>query len=50
MKLSEKIKSLRKGAGLSQEEFCASPELISPESKDIIELNGIKSELTLVFD
>lgn len=92
MKLSEKIKSLRKGAGLSQEEFggkadsfsgkvslnqigavsamyipagktvstkargvrtriiCASQELISPESKDLIELNGIKSELTLIFE
>jgi len=116
MKLSEKIKSLRKGAGLSQEEFggkaeevvlsdiagnteldinsdvlikadsfsgkvslnqigavsamyipagktvstkargvrtriiCASQELISPESKDLIELNGIESELTLIFE
>ena len=30
--------------------ICDRPELISPDSKDLIELNGIKSELTLVFD
>ena len=30
--------------------ICANQELISPESKDLIELNGIKSELTLVFE
>ena len=116
MKLSEKIKSLRKGAGLSQEEFggkageiflseikggteldvnsdviikaesfsgevslnqvgavsslhipsgkavatrtkgirtrilCEHPELLSADATDVIELNGIKSELTIVFD
>ena len=30
--------------------ICDRQELISPDSKDLIELNGIKSELTLVFD
>ena len=30
--------------------ICDRPELISPDSKDLIELNGIKSELTLVFE
>lgn len=30
--------------------ICARQDLISPESKDLIELNGIKSELTLVFE
>ena len=36
--------------GIRTRIICASPELISPDSKDIIELNGIKSELTIVFD
>ena len=30
--------------------FCDRMELINPDAEDIIELNGIKSELTLVFD
>ena len=36
--------------GIRTRIICARQELISPESKDLIELNGIKSELTLVFD
>ena len=36
--------------GIRTRIICDHPELISPDSKDLIELNGIKSELTLVFD
>ena len=30
--------------------LCDRPELIAPDAADLVELNGIKSELTLVFD
>lgn len=36
--------------GIRTRIICDRQELISPDSKDLIELNGIKSELTLVFD
>ena len=39
-----------KARGVRTRIICASQELISPESKDLIELNGIKSELTLIFE
>lgn len=36
--------------GIRTRIICEHPELISPDATDIIELNGIKSELTIVFD
>ena len=36
--------------GIRTRIICERPELITPDAADIIELNGIKSELTLVFD
>ena len=36
--------------GIRTRIICEHPELISPDAADIIELNGIKSELTIVFD
>ena len=39
-----------KTRGIRTRIICDRKDLISPESKDIIELNGIKSELTLVFE
>ena len=36
--------------GLRTRILCDRAELINPDAEDIIELNGIKSELTLVFD
>ena len=36
--------------GIRTRILCEHPELIQPEAPDLIELNGIKSELTLVFD
>ncbi|MBR4688328.1 MAG: hypothetical protein IKP01_08435, partial [Bacteroidales bacterium] len=36
--------------GIRTRILCEHPERISPDAPDLIELNGIKSELTLVFD
>lgn len=36
--------------GIRTRILCNRPELIDPEAEDVIELNGLKSELTLVFD
>ena len=36
--------------GIRTRILCAQPERIAPDAPDLIELNGIKSELTLVFD
>ena len=36
--------------GIRTRILCDRAELINPDAEDIIELNGIKSELTLVFD
>lgn len=36
--------------GIRTRIICEHPKLISPDAADIIELNGIKSELTIVFD
>ena len=36
--------------GIRTRILCDRSELINPDAEDIIELNGIKSELTLVFD
>ena len=36
--------------GIRTRILCAEPERITPDAPDLIELNGIKSELTLVFD
>lgn len=36
--------------GIRTRILCEHPEQISPDAPDLIELNGIKSELTLVFD
>ena len=36
--------------GIRTRILCEHPDLIDPEAEDVIELNGIRSELTLVFD
>lgn len=36
--------------GIRTRILCDRPELISPDAADLIELNGVKSELTLIFD
>ena len=36
--------------GIRTRILCDQSELINPDAEDVIELNGIKSELTLVFD
>ena len=36
--------------GIRTRILCDHPELISPDAADLIELNGVKSELTLIFD
>ena len=36
--------------GIRTRILCEHPEQITPDAPDVIELNGIKSELTLVFD
>jgi transcriptional regulator with XRE-family HTH domain len=36
--------------GIRTRILCEHPELITPDASDLIELNGIKSELSLVFD
>ena len=36
--------------GIRNRILCEQPELIKPDAEDVIELNGIKSELTLLFD
>ena len=36
--------------GIRTRILCGQPDLIKPDASDLIELNGIKTELTLVFD